>query len=235
MYRRDNPSPEYVEMVRMYSTLHREGAESERRQEEKRSAAQTFSGKMLMEQAPVVADLILRTGSRSLLDYGCGKGEGYEAKDIELAGGEKAASLSEYWKLDNICCYDPGYEPFSQLPTGQFDAVICVDVLEHITEPDLPWVLDELFSYARRFVFANIACYPANKQLPNGQNVHCTVRSPEWWTGLIHAVAMRHTDVSYRFHFETRTGPRRKLGGLYGQRGREHRAIERWAGSEPDR
>jgi hypothetical protein len=232
MYTRDQPSPEYREMVEMYSTLHQEGAESERTKDKKRSATQTFSGKMLMEQAPTIAELVSRTQSRSILDYGCGKGEAYEAKDIELAGGERAASLADYWQIDELRRYDPGYEPFSELPTGPFDAVICIDVLEHITEPDLPWVLDELFGYAQKFVFANIACYPAKKHLPNGQNAHCTVRSPEWWMGLIHAVAMRHTEVSYRFHLATRTGSRKKLGGLYGKRTLEHQSIERWARAE---
>lgn len=229
MYTRENPSPEYREMVEMYSTLHQEGAESERKKDSKRTAAQTFSGKMLMEHAPTIGDLISRTSSHTLLDYGCGKGEAYQLKDIELEGGERAASLQDYWKLEEIRRYDPGYEPFSALPTQQYDGVVCIDVLEHITAPDLPWVLDELFGYARRFVFANIACYPAKKHLPNGQNAHCTVREPQWWIGLIHGVAMRHTDVSYRFHLSTRTGPRRKLGGLYGKRTLEDQTIERWA------
>lgn len=229
MYTRLNPSPEYRDSLEMYSTLHREGADSERKQDTKRTAKQTFSGKMLVEHAPSISALIRRTESRTLLDYGSGKGEAYEGKDILLAGGESVTSLKDYWKLNNISLYDPGYEPFSQLPTGQFDAVICIDVLEHITESDLPWVLDEIFEYANEFVFANIACYPAKKLLPNGMNAHCTVRPPQWWTGLIHAVAMRHTDVSYQFSLATKTGPRKSLGGLYGKRGLEHRTIERFA------
>lgn len=216
-------------MVEMYSILHLEGAESERKKDEKRTPAQTFAGKMRMENAPSIRDLIARTGSRTLLDYGSGKGEAYQQKDIELGNGETSPSLKDYWKLESIRCYDPGYEPFSQLPTDSFDAVICNDVLEHITEPDLPWVLDELFGYARKFVFANVACYPAKKHLPNGQNAHCTVREPDWWRGLIHAVAMRHTDVSYQLQLSTRTGPRKKFGGLYGKRTLEHQTIERVA------
>jgi len=38
---------------------------------------------------------------------------------------------------------------------------------------------------------------------------------------------MRHTDVSYRLDLSTKTGPRRKLGGLYGKRTLEHQTIER--------
>jgi len=173
--------------------------------------------------------MIDRTKSLRLLDYGSGKGKAYALKDIELPGGETAPSLKEYWKLDSIRCYDPGFEPYSQLPDERFNGVVCIDVLEHITEPDLPWILEEIFGYADRFVFANIACYPAKKSLPNGQNAHCTVRSPEWWTGLIHGVAMRHTDISYRFDLSTRTGPRKKLHGLYGKRTLDHQTIERFA------
>ena len=45
--------------------------------------------------------------------------------------------------------------------------------------------------------------------------------------GLIHAVAMRHTDISYRIHIFTRTGPRKKLGGLYGKRTLDSQMVER--------
>jgi hypothetical protein len=41
--------------------------------------------------------------------------------------------------------------------------------------------LPRLFGYARRFVFANVACYPAAKTLPNGENAHCTIRPVEFW------------------------------------------------------
>lgn len=225
-YTRDNPSPEYRAMVEMYATLHEQGADKAEK-ENHRPAEQTFAGKMLASHAPTIKQMIERTQSRTLLDYGSGKGQSYETKDIEI-GGVTAPSLQEYWGLESIRCYDPGYEPFSRLPSEQFDGVICTDVLEHITEPDLPWILDEMFGFARRFVFANIACYPAKKSLPNGQNAHCTVRPPDWWTGLIHAVAMRHTEVSCHFSLATRTGPKKHYG-LYGKRGLEHLSFERWA------
>ena len=215
-------------MVEMYSILHESGASTEKNAERK-SAKQTFPGKMLMEHVPAIADLIAKTGSRTLLDYGCGKGQTYQLRDVELTSGETAPTLQDYWKLESIRCYDPGYAPFSQIPTEQFDGTICIDVLEHITEPDLPWILEEIFGFGRRFVFATIACYPAKKILPNGRNAHCTVRSADWWTGLIHGVAMRYTDVSYQFDLSTRTGPRKKFGGLYGKRTLDHQTIERWA------
>lgn len=54
--------------------------------------------------------------------------------------------------------------------------MICTDVLEHCPEEDIPWIVDELFAFARKFVYANIACFPARKQLPSGGNAHCTVK-----------------------------------------------------------
>ncbi len=83
--------------------------------------------------------------------------------------------------MSEIRCYDPGYAPFSELPEGDFDGVICTDVLEHCAEEDMGWILDELFGFARKFVFANVACFPARKTLPSGGNAHCTIKPAKWW------------------------------------------------------
>ena len=196
MYDRENPSPEYREMIEMYETLHNEGEQTEGK-----TAEETFPGKMLIKHAPFIKDVIDRIGANSILDYGAGKG---------------------------LRCYDPGYEPFSKLPSEQFDAVICTDVLEHITEPDVPWVLEEMFSYARNFVYANVACFPAVKFLPNGQNVHCTIHPPDWWAGVVHAVAMRHPEISYHLVMTTKTGPYKKFGFAKNRRS-VHHTVERIA------
>jgi hypothetical protein len=87
-------------------------------------------------------------------------------------------------------------------------------VLEHIPEDDMEWVVAELFRYATRFVFANIACYPAHRVLPNGANAHCTVRPAKWWRRLVDAVASRHADVRYEFRLQSRRDdPGRTLEG----------------------
>jgi len=218
-----NPSPEYREMVELYESMHAEGdAES------RKSAGETFPGKMLLEHAPSIKDMIDRTGARTILDYGAGKGLAYTARDLRLESGEIVDSVQAYWGVDAIRCYDPGYAPFSARPEGGYDGVVSTDVLEHITEPDVAWVIDEMFGLADRFVYANVACFPAVKSLPDGRNAHCTVKSPDWWAGAVHAVAMRHIDISYRFVMSTKTGPRRKMG--FGRnRKTEHHVFERMA------
>lgn len=76
---------------------------------------------MTIEQAPETGNLVSRTGSRTLLDYGSGRGQAYEEKDSKLAAGTTVLSLNDYLELGEIRCYDPGFEPFSQLPVDRFD------------------------------------------------------------------------------------------------------------------
>ena len=72
-----------------------------------------------------------------------------------------------------------------------FDAVISVDVLEHIPIQDLHWVVEEIFSFAKKTVFINVACYLAKATLPNGSNAHVTVQHPWWWCGFIQSMAYK--------------------------------------------
>ena len=55
------------------------------------------------------------------------------------------------------------------------------DVLEHIFISDIPYVIHDVFSYSKKLVIINVACYEASALLPNGENTHITVRPPLWW------------------------------------------------------
>jgi hypothetical protein len=69
----------------------------------------------------------------------------------------------------------------------------------------MPRILTEQFRYARKFVFGNIAAYPATKTLPNGENAHCTVQPPEWWRATIEAArAAAGSQADYLFLVETK-------------------------------
>jgi hypothetical protein len=87
------------------------------------------------------------------------------------------------------------------LPGNSFDGVISTDVLEHCPEDDLPWIVQELFDLADKFVFASIAGYPARKKLPDGENAHCTVRPLSWWTQLFNRAAADRPALIWRLRF----------------------------------
>jgi len=188
---RENPSQRYLELTQMYREMHLSGERFLGIPPD-----QTFPGLSLPPQAARIRRLIERTGAVNILDYGSGKGQQYE-KSFRLADGTVVENVQDYWGVDYVQCYDPSYPPFSKLPTGKFDGVISTDVLEHCPEEDVPWIVAEMFSFAERFVFANVACYPAKKRLPNGENAHCTIKPVEWWIKVVGDVAAGHPGLEW--------------------------------------
>ena len=131
-----------------------------------------FLGLTCLRYEKDIGELIRLYGARQLLDYGCGKGHQYGQHRVH-----------ERWGVERPVCYDPGVPQFAKRPEGKFDGVLCVDVLEHIEEPDLPEILRDLISLAKPggFIFLGICCRPSRKKLPDGRSVHVTVHPPSWW------------------------------------------------------
>ena len=135
--------------------------------------ARHFSGYSIKPYVSEIAALVYDRLPDRLLDYGSGKGYQYLALRVH-----------EKWGGLLPVCYDPGVVQLRIKPTGQFSGIICTDVMEHIEEADVGAVLDDIFSYAANhgFVFLAIACRPARrKRLPDGRDVHVTIKSPVWW------------------------------------------------------
>jgi hypothetical protein len=119
--------------------------------------------------APKVLELLRSTQSKTVLDYGCGKGN-------------LRAALPEL----EIREYDPAV-PGKDAEPKPADLVMCTDVLEHI-EPDcLNDVLAHIRSLTLGFAFVNIATRPAIKTLPDGRNTHLIIQSEAWWRARIEA------------------------------------------------
>lgn len=206
-YSRQNPSARYRALLAMYRDMHEHGEKFMGIAPEK-----TFDGRSLSKEISSIRGMIERSGAQTILDYGSGKGQQYMPNPFTDESGAVYADIPSWWGV-TVTCYDPAYAPHSALPEGEFDAVVCTDVLEHCPEEDLEWIVGELFGHARRFVFANVACFPAGKRLPSGQNAHCTIRPVKWWRALVENVARRHPRILYEFRvtYDERTpdGPRR--------------------------
>jgi len=196
-FTRASPSPRYRKLIEQYQMMHTQGEIHLGIPPDK-----TFPGQSLPPQAPNIKRLIKATKARTILDYGCGKGRQYFPHRIRDAEeGIEYPDIKSFWGISDVRCYDPGYTPYIELPTGTFDGVICTDVLEHCPEEDVPWIVGELFQYATKFVYANVACFPARKRLPSGGNAHCTIKSVRWWEDVIRPIAARKPEVLYDFRF----------------------------------
>lgn len=121
----------------------------------------------------------------SLLDYGCGKAK-YMWKKFE---GEDKSSPDfvafARGKLKMIWLYDPAYKPYSDKPPAglTFDIVTCADVMEHIPEPVIDEVLNDIASYTKPegLMMFSISGQLAVRTFPDGENCHCSVFPIEWW------------------------------------------------------
>lgn len=199
-YSRSSPSPRYKELLGLYRKMHSEGFDRETDgNAEHVEAAEAYPGQQVLGHLRTVRTLVLEHQAETILDYGCGKAHQYRTVQLRDRNG-KTGTVQDYWGVSDIRLYDPGVLEFAHLPTAQSDGVLCTDVLEHIPEADMLWVVEELFSQARKFLFVAVACYPARAILPTGENAHETIRPPSWWRELFSSVGRYHPNVAAVIH-----------------------------------
>ncbi|MEZ4334488.1 MAG: ELM1/GtrOC1 family putative glycosyltransferase [Myxococcota bacterium] len=76
------------------------------------------------------------------------------------------------------------------------EGVVCVDGLEALPVWDVPWIVESLFSGARRFVFVAVRC----RETPRRRFLHPpagTAFTPDWWRSHFEAAAARHPHVRW--------------------------------------
>lgn len=136
----------------------------------------------------ICRDHFFQHNIKTVLDYGAG-GSDWENDSFEPI---EKKSAKQFFNLDQVTCFEPARNLFNK---KKADCVVCMDVLEHIFITDVPKIVEELFSLAGKLLIVNVACYKAAALLPNGENAHVTVRSPDWWKGVFDTVSMRHKNT----------------------------------------
>ncbi|MEZ5932251.1 MAG: hypothetical protein R3F54_09910 [Alphaproteobacteria bacterium] len=199
IFTKDRPSRRFQDLLALHQRMHEEG-----RPEEQRGPERTFNGKSLAEHIRPVARLAKEHDAGTILDFGAGKGALYQ----DHPEGGRLRTMAD-WPGVTITCFDPGYPAFAEPPSGLYDGVISTDVVEHIAADDIPWILDDIFAHAGRFVYVVAACFPAKKTLPNGENAHVTIQPPAWWKSQMESAAARHPGVQWTLCAQTklRIGP----------------------------
>ena len=134
-------------------------------------AAGKFPGVSIMPFVGDIAELVGEYQSKTILDFGCGKGLQYSRDKIFKAWGNHPPTL-----------YDPAVEAFAVKPVGQFDGVISTGMLEHVPIDELDAVVTDIAAYAKQWVFLSVCCRPAKSlRFPDGQNIHVTIKPFPWW------------------------------------------------------
>jgi len=118
-----------------------------------------FSGRFLLRYTPEIKLLIKKYGCKTMLDYGCGKGIQYE-QPIDETG----VMMEDYLGV-KVSKYDPGWSAFAAEPQGKYDIVVCTQVLGSIPVCDLDWVINRIYSFAKKVVFIGEKIAPCRKTL----------------------------------------------------------------------
>ena len=125
---------------------------------------------------------------KTVLDYG-GGGSDWDAPSFDP---ETKQSAKEFFQVQQVDKFEPARGLFEK---KRADCVVCMDVLEHIFIQDIPKVVSELFALSKNLLIVNVACYKAAALLPNGENAHITVRSPDWWKGVFDAISSNYKNI----------------------------------------
>jgi hypothetical protein len=188
------PSQEYHDLIDSYKVLHQEEGK--------------FKGISLVPLVPTLMSLVKENNCKTLLDYGCGKAIPYDknrCKEVDLRH-----PIQKLCNLKSFDLYDPAYEKYATLPDKKYDIVVCTDVLEHIAEQDIDYVLTEILSRSKKIVFLNISCQPALKHFKEGKfkgkNVHISVFDPSWWGHKIGNIWNKFNNLKVYTLCETKEG-----------------------------
>lgn len=161
------------------------------------AGGEALRGLTVLRYADEIGELFKEYEVRTVLDYGCGAGDAYR----------EPHKLHERWGVARPIPYDPAFPKYARPVEGVFDAVIAIDMLEHLTEETYLDTLEALFGHAGKLLFVSVCCRSAQKYFPDGTNLHTLVR-PFWWWELEMADAAKRSGAAARgVHWRLRETP----------------------------
>lgn len=123
----------------------------------------SWAGYDVVKYQKLIKDLVDHYGARTILDYGCGKGQQYQERlPYGMLPGESMPE--DQWQTFDqylgvtVYCYDPCVQGFETPPPvdARFDGVICTQVLNSIPDDDMTWVRETLEQHATKFCFIGL-------------------------------------------------------------------------------
>ncbi len=123
--------------------------------------------------------------------------------DLELSGAALSQVLTPRWgarwetRLGLLDLAESGCDAAGP-DRSRHDGVVCSSGLDRLPPEDMPWVLEQLFQQAGRFVFAAV-CEPVKPSKPaRGYPPIGTVHTREWWVAHFEAAASRHPQIRWQ-------------------------------------
>ncbi len=139
---------------------------SEYREQQQTLHQDSTYGRASLGYAPLVINILEKSGFRSISDYGAGK---CRLKD----------ELSHFFKSFEYYPYDPAFPEYGNPQPA--DLAVCIDVLEHIEYDYLESVLEDLKKITSKIGLFTIHTGPAKKVLADGRNAHLIQQDASWW------------------------------------------------------
>lgn len=125
---------------------------------------------------PTLKSLLRKTNSRSVLHYSFGM------RPPVLASHGPQSS--------------PDNGTYSDQPAGQSaDGVVCAGALDFFPDEDVPWMLEELFRRAYRFVYVTTGALAYVPTLPNGGCLPARARPSVWWRTHLDTLSFRYPHI----------------------------------------
>ncbi|MCS6924922.1 MAG: mitochondrial fission ELM1 family protein [Candidatus Binatia bacterium] len=135
-----------------------------------------------------VYELVERSGARSIVHYDFVR----QGEERPLAQALRARNN----KLDIVCADILGLAGTNHPPLH--DGVVCTDALAYVPDEDVPWVLQELFARARRFVcIVGVNDRRAQRSV-RGRSLPGWSRDESWWLTQLGTVGVRYPALHWR-------------------------------------
>ena len=147
-------------------------------------------------------DVFIENNVQSILDAGCGDGQVMKhlinMNHFDLVHGfDIAFNCLDQSEFDTKSLFTLGPLWESSLYKHLYDAIICIDVLEHIPEKYIQPVMLNFFKHTQKICFLGIALFPdyfGPKYL--GTSLHLTIKQPDWWLNQIEMAGFK--DIYYK-------------------------------------
>ncbi len=154
------------------------------------------------EEIPGLQDLVTAVEARTILAYGLSQGrDGHGASGVRIC----------HPTGQTVARYALAFSPVTEQPSGRFDGVVCTEVLEYLPDEDVPWVIDELFRHAGRFVYATVTIYSRTQVLADGTSLQNRPCNQSWWVAHFEAASARHPAIHWKLVLQSRTALGQKI------------------------